>query len=252
MPDVFLIGGGWNAAAVRSTYGRFVAAAGGDATVACVVLDALGHEQYCARLADVLHSAGARRVLPVFVGARALEPVDVDGADAVFVGGGLTPAYVEAVAVARAWLPEWLATNDVPYAGFSAGAAIAASTAVLGGWKMSPAGREITVCPEEVAGDVYDVVVRDGLGLVPFAVDVHASAWGTLSRMVSVVEAGLSSEGWAVDEDTLLHVAGDDVQVHGLGRAYHVRRAASRGAARLGTTPASAVDIAVLPPSAAA
>ena len=50
-----------------------------------------------------------------------------------------------------------------------------------------------------------------GLGLVPFAVDVHATQWGTLTRLVHAVDAGLVAEGWAVDNGTVL-VAGDGLR----------------------------------------
>lgn len=226
MAEIFLLGGGWTAAAAAATYGRFVAAAGTSPTIACVLLDEPGHEQYFQRFADVLAAVGADSVHPVVVGsARRLELSDLSGAGGVFVAGGLTPAYLTALADVRLTLGPWLAEQGVPYAGFSAGAAVAASTAVVGGWKMPGPRGAVTVCPEEVAEDLVDVAVTAGLGLVPFAVDVHASAWGTLSRLLSVVAAGHAAEGWAIDEDTMLAIEDGSVSVHGAGRAYHVRAA---------------------------
>ena len=64
--------------------------------------------------------------------------------------------------------------------------------------------------------------MRDGLGLVPFAVDVHATQWGTLTRLVHAVGAGLVEEGWAIDEGTVLVVDDGSVRVEGLGSAYRV------------------------------
>lgn len=224
MASTYLVGGGWSAHAMRSTIGRFIAAAGASPVIACVLLDQPGPEQYFARFADRLGAAGASAVRPVFVGRRhPLELSHLDAADGVLIGGGLTPGYMEALAPVRTTLATWLAARDVPYAGFSAGAAIAARAAIIGGWRMTVPGGMTTVCPEEVAEDLHEVTVVEGLGLVPFTVDVHASSWGTLSRLVSVVHAGEVHEGWAVDEDTMLVHDRGRVTVHGTGRAYHVR-----------------------------
>ena len=40
------------------------------------------------------------------------------------------------------------------------------------------------VCPEDCSEGLEEVEIRDGLGLVPFAVDVHAAQAGTLGRAV--------------------------------------------------------------------
>jgi cyanophycinase len=72
------------------------------------------------------------------------------------------------------------------------------------------------------------VEVRDGLGLVPFAVDVHAAQWGTLSRLVAAVDAGLVGEGVAIDEHTALVLSSDGTStVHGAGQVWRVEAAAS-------------------------
>jgi cyanophycinase len=57
---------------------------------------------------------------------------------------------------------------------------------------------------------------------VPFAVDVHATQWGTLTRLVHAVGAGLVDEGWAIDEGTVLVVDDGSTRVEGLGSAYRV------------------------------
>ena len=59
---------------------------------------------------------------------------------------------------------------------------------------------------------------------MPFAVDVHGSQWGTLTRVIHAIEQGLVTTGWAIDEDTMLHVTSDCISVSGLGQAYHVQR----------------------------
>jgi cyanophycinase len=201
MAPVFLIGGGREDAQVRASHAPFVAACGGGPIVAFALEDPARWEA-ALRLAG----AGEVRCLP--------EPpsdADLAGAAGVFVGGGLVPAYQEALA-------GWSAPADLPYAGFSAGAAVAARRAVVGGWRLR--GRD--VCAEEAGEDLDELEVRDGLALVPFAVDVHATQWGTLTRLVHAVGAGLVDEGWAVDEGTVLVVDGGDVKVEGLGSAYRV------------------------------
>ena len=64
--------------------------------------------------------------------------------------------------------------------------------------------------------------MRDGLGLVPFAVEIHASQMGTLTRLLHAVELGLVSEGWAIDENTLLQIDQSAIHIYGQGHAYHV------------------------------
>ena len=62
-------------------------------------------------------------------------------------------------------MPRLLAERGVPYAGFSAGAALAARSAVVGGWLLDG----VPVCPEDTAEDLDEIAVRDGLGLMSFA-----------------------------------------------------------------------------------
>jgi cyanophycinase len=52
-------------------------------------------------------------------------------------------------------------------------------------------------------------------------VDAHATAWGTLTRLVHAVAGGLVAEGWAIDEHTCLAVDARGIAVHGAGCAYH-------------------------------
>jgi cyanophycinase len=201
MAGVFLIGGGREDDQVRASHSPFVAACDGGPIVAFALEDAERWE-----VALRLAGAGEVRCL--------LEPPsaeDLDGAAGVFVGGGWTPGYQEALA-------GWRAPADLPFAGFSAGAAVAAARAIVGGWRLGD--RE--VCAEEAGEDLDQLAVRDGLGLVPFAVDVHATQWGTLTRLVHVVGAGLIDEGWAIDEGTVLVVEGRSIRVAGLGSAYRV------------------------------
>jgi cyanophycinase len=143
------------------------------------------------------------------------------------VAGGLTPRYHDLlVAAGTGWL-DAVRSADLPYAGFSAGAAIAPVRALVGGWRSEYRGREIEVCHEDCAEELDPVTVRPGLGLVEFTVDVHAAQWGTLYRLVhAVLGAGTGTgprEGWAIDENTALEVADGRVTVHGTGTATRVR-----------------------------
>jgi cyanophycinase len=229
MAPVFLIGGGRDDDDVRASHTGFVRAAGGGPIVAIVLDEAEDTDPE--RWTDALRRCGASSARAVIVSpASPPRAADLDGAAGVYVAGGWTPGYQEAlVAAGTDWLP-----RDLPYAGYSAGAAIAAAHAIVGGHRRDD-GRP--VCAEEAGEDLGPLTVRPGLGLVPFAVDVHATQWGTLTRLVHAVDTGLAAEGWAIDEGTVL-VAGDGPpRVEGLGSAYRVARAGER----LGVTVAGGV-----------
>src|SRR4051794_38872880 len=175
MAAVFLIGGGCGDEAVRAAHAAFVRAAGGGPIVAIVLDEGEGTDP--GRWTGGLCLAGAKDVGALVVSAaRPPAPGDLAGASGVYVAGGWTPGYHDAlVAPEHSWLPA-----GVPYAGFSAGAAIAAATAIVGGWRLGA----VAVCAEEAGEAIEDLAVRPGLGLVPYAVDVHATQWGTLTRVV--------------------------------------------------------------------
>ncbi|HEY7618506.1 MAG TPA: hypothetical protein VH834_01990 [Solirubrobacteraceae bacterium] len=202
MAPTFLIGGGREDAQIRASHAPFVAACGGGSIVAFALEDP-------ERWEGALRLAGATDVRCLSAPPTA---DDLGAAAGVFVGGGWTPGYQEALAGWRA--------PDLPYAGYSAGAAVASARAIVGGWRLG----ERAICAEEAGEDLDQLEVRDGLGLVPFAVDVHATQWGTLTRLVHAVGAGLVDEGWAIDEGTVLVVDGDAARVEGLGGAYRVTR----------------------------
>ena len=216
----FLIGGGWDDTAAEQVYGPFLAAAGPDPVVACLVIDEGDGAEYFARFEAVLRKVAPCRPVPVLVPVGGtLDPAALDGAGALLVCGGLTPAYQEALAPLLADLPALLAGRGMPYAGFSAGAVVAAGAALVGGWLS----QGVPLCAEETAEDLEEIEVRPGLGLVPFTVDVHAAQWGTLPRLIEAVALGASASGVAIDENTLLTVEGDRAHVSGLGRVHLVR-----------------------------
>ena len=228
--SVHLIGGGWQTEGAAAVYGAFLHEAEsrgvGDEgpRIACVLVDegdggaVAEFERYDA----VLRSVMPCRPVPVVVPAGGVfAPVSLRDADALLVAGGLTPAYQEAFAPVRDEVRELVEGRGLPYAGFSAGAAVAADSALVGGWLSKGAA----VCPGDAAEDLEEVEVRDGLGLVPAAVDVHATQWGTLGRIAEVVRSGGAPQGVAIDEGTVLVVRSGHGTVAGAGRAHVVRPA---------------------------
>jgi cyanophycinase len=216
-----LIGGGWDPDHAAAGYGPFLAAAGPTPAIACLVLDEGDGAAYFERFAAALTSVAPCRPGALLVPLGSAFPAaSLAGFDGLLVCGGLTPAYAEALSPVSAAVRAWLADGR-PYAGFSAGAALAASRAVVGGYLLD--GR--AVCPADAAEDLDDVTVVDGLGLVPFAVDVHAAQWGTLGRLCAAVAAGLVAAGAAVDEDTAVVIEGGSARVVGRGAAHVVTSA---------------------------
>jgi cyanophycinase len=220
--DLFLVGGGWDDDRARDVYGGFVDAAARRAgRTPRVLLVVMGtdpesleyHERY--RRALGLVGGHELEIARVEEGsqfdASALE--DVDGH---FVGGGPTPEYHASLSPAYAEIRTRVHAG-LPYAGFSAGAAVAGTHAVIGGWRVD--GRP--VCPEDSNEELDPLTVVEGIGLVDGAVDVHAAQWGNLSRLVAVVQEGLAPRGVAIDEDTVLGPGG---VVRGAGHVWDVER----------------------------
>jgi cyanophycinase len=128
---------------------------------------------------------------------RELSAADLADADGIFVGGGLTPGYHASVLPARDAIRTAVASG-VPYAGFSAGAMIAGSKALVGGWQL----RGVPVCPEAAGEGLTEISLGEGLGLVAPVIDVHCAEMGLLGRGVALVDAGLAPQVIAVDECT--------------------------------------------------
>src|SRR6185312_7629322 len=152
-------------------------------------------------------------------------PEDLDDVAGVYVAGGLTPGYRDAlVDGGTAWLDRMRADGLI-YAGFSAGSAIAAEHALVGGWQATVGGRAVAAVHEDVGEDLEPLTIGHGLGIVPFMIDVHAAQWGTLQRLIyAVLSSSGPGVGWALDEATTLEVEdGVPVAVHGAGAATRVR-----------------------------
>ncbi|MET0964799.1 MAG: hypothetical protein ABWZ02_00290 [Nakamurella sp.] len=227
MGSIHLIGGGWDPACASAVYGAFLAEAtsvaatrGADRPIiATIVLnEGDGLEQFN-RWRTALVAVAPCEATPVLaeLGGR-LDVAALGAADGLLVCGGLTPGYANAIVPVAAELANWLAAQDRPYAGFSAGSAIAPMTAVVGGWLDGT----VPICSDDAAEDLDAVAIRPGLGLVPFAVDVHCAQWGTLPRLISAVRSTPGLVGFGIDENTVLTVGAAGGEVAGRGQVWLV------------------------------
>ena len=239
MTAVHLVGGGRDESAVLPLFAAFVQDAGADLAArprihVLLVLEPDDAESVD-RFAGALRLAGADAVVHAIVEGEMFAPTALAGADGVFIGGGLTPAYHAAMVRIAPILRERVATG-MPYLGFSAGAAIAAERALIGGFRLGG----VLVCDEDAGEELDELGVVAGLGLVPFSVEVHAAQWGTLSRLVAAVDAGLIASGFAIDEHTAVIWRGardaGDVTIAGAGAAWHVERDAGSPTSPVGVT----------------
>lgn len=229
----FLIGGGRDSVAAHRPFAHAV----GGGRVVVYLLDEPDAEPE--RWSAELVAAGVADTVVITVSSdRSPRPDDLDGAAGVYVAGGLTPGYRDVLVgmststgTGTGWLDR-ARVEGLVYAGFSAGSAIAAEHAVVGGWQVAVGERTVPVVHEDCGEDLDPLTVAAGLGVVPFLVDVHAAQWGTLNRLIrAVLGASGPGLGWALDEATALEVVdGTPVAVHGSGAATLVR-AASDGAA---------------------
>ncbi|HEY8319992.1 MAG TPA: Type 1 glutamine amidotransferase-like domain-containing protein [Amnibacterium sp.] len=215
-----LVGGGWGGRA--EPWRGFVEdarAAGGREVPRIAVLSVRDGDEddHAAKLIEAVTLAGPieARVATARHGGS-LDPAVLDEADGVLVGGGLTPAYLDAVLPLADRIRALVAAGR-PYAGFSAGSAIAARHALLGGWRH----HGVPVLDPDFGEDRDELLVRDGLGLAALTIDVHAAQWGTLARLITAVGGGVVPEGAAIDEDTAL-VLGDAATIAGAGNVWWV------------------------------
>ncbi|SDT57696.1 cyanophycinase [Pseudarthrobacter equi] len=231
--SIFLVGAGPDADSFPDVFDRFAAEAelragpGRQARIAVVVHDSGGAPMTrLPEYAGPLQERIACDVVPVLLGNGGIaDPAAFAGVHGVVVGGGLTPAYLRGVEKASPTLAQ-LVGDGVPYLGFSAGAMVAPGRALIGGYLVNG----IEVCGEECSEGLADLEFRTGLGIAPFAVDVHAAQAGTLSRAVGAVAAGLVDHAVAIDEGTAIILAAADAgdyTVIGAGTSWDVR--ADRG-----------------------
>ncbi|MFD4422782.1 peptidase S51 [Agromyces sp. NPDC058484] len=229
--SVHLVGGGWQDAPDGVEYAAFLVeatlratAAGRDRPRIAVVSVRDGdHDEHAARLIAAASPAGEFEPHVTAVAHDGAVPAtafaEVDG---ILVGGGLTPVYRDLLEPHFGELRR-LVASGVPYLGFSAGAAIAAERALVGGWRIG----DVAVSPEEAAEDLDEITVVPGIGLVDVTIDVHVAQWGTLSRLVAAVEAGIVEGGLGIDECTVLVVGDGGLRVAGQGSVWRVLPAES-------------------------
>lgn len=236
--SIHLIGGGRTASWRSTLYGPFVTEAvrhrslrsdhpaGAPRIAVVVVVDdpATEGESAVGWFAEALGTPVVEVVPYVLAVGAALPAGALSGLDGLLIGGGLTPAYHRALSPRTAEIAT-LVAGGAPYLGFSAGAMIASDRALIGGWRLE----DRVVCTEDNAEDLDQLTVQNGLGLVPFGVDVHLAQWGNLSRLVAATGAGLlagtsTGVGVGIDEDTAVIWDGSGPRVLGAGRAWWCER----------------------------
>lgn len=229
--SIILVGGGPDTVTTPIIFDRFVKdvrnRAGGSRPprIAVVLFDREGSSEYfLPAYLDPLHSRTPCESVPVLLRAHdPADPEEFNDVDAIVVGGGPTPDYLDGLRDAAEAIRAAVAAG-VPYLGFSAGAMIAPQRALVGGYRI----RGVEVCSEECSEGLDELEVRDGLGLVRFAVDVHTAQAGTLSRAVAAVAEALVDRAVAVDENTALvlrHADLNDLEVIGAGNCWSIRGA---------------------------
>lgn len=239
--SVHLVGGGWQDEPDGVAYVAFVReaaerAARAERDIPRIAIVAIREDadEHVEKLLAALAPAGDVAPHVTAVAEGAVVPADAFAdVDGILIGGGLTPAYRDAIE------PHFEAIRDlvgdgVPYLGFSAGSAIAATNALVGGWLIGG----VAIAPEDVAEDLDDVTVLPGIGLVDVSIDVHVAQWGALSRLVAAAEAGLVDAGVGIDENTVLIAGSGALRVAGAGSVWRVT--ASEQGVLVGTMGATA------------
>ncbi|MEQ6896825.1 Type 1 glutamine amidotransferase-like domain-containing protein [Microbacterium sp. KR10-403] len=224
--SIHLVGGGWQDAPDGVAYRAFVAeatacAAAGGRDVPRVAVIAVRDGDGDAHAAKLIEAIAAGGAIDPVVTAGGLDdeiPASAfEGVDGIAVGGGLTPVYRDRIAP-HADLIRARVGAGIPYLGFSAGAAITAARAIVGGWRIGA----VEIAPEDVSEDLDELTVLPGIGLVDVSVDVHVAQWGALSRMVAAVEAQAVEAVIGIDENTVLIAGNGPLRVAGAGSVWTV------------------------------
>jgi cyanophycinase len=225
--SIHLVGGGWSLEATE-VYELFVAEAATRAArvgrelpriaVLLVVEDDVPSAEYRSEFPQLLAAIGpCEPLVTEVISSDVFDTTVLSDIDGLLIGGGMTPAYFESI-VPLVDQVRLLVSDGLPYLGFSAGAMIAADTAILGGYRIGG----VEVCPQDSSEDLDEVTLAQGLGLVDLAIDVHAAQWGTLTRLIAATEAGMIAGGVAIDENTALIVGEGALAVIGLGSVWRV------------------------------
>lgn len=235
MTAIFLHGGGDHPEARSIAFGRFAQAYLTNVSGPLLIVATAGARAEAAATADYYRDLFAGLavppdwLVPVLVDPErplTAEQVAAHNPSGIFVCGGATPLYHRALCRDLSWV-DYLREQAIPYGGTSAGAAVAADRAIVGGWQTPEEAEPRQILFEGASEGLDPLTVRPGAGLVSFAVEVHAAQNGSLTRLIHAVGRGLMSEGWAIDEDTLLAVHPTRIHVYGRGHAYRVVRAAA-------------------------
>jgi cyanophycinase len=237
---LFLVGGGWDAEASQAIYGRFIEAATQNERRSIVSIHVAEADdskedkhQQIERSQQVFYALGVKPDQLVTITLEEGETLTAQflanfKPTGVFVWGGLTPLYQQVLTQDTSWV-QYLHEHDVVYGGFSAGAVISAEQALVGGWQMQADGRTVAIMDEDLSEGLDTIEVRPGLGLLPVSIDVHASQWGTVTRLLHAVEQQqVADNSWAIDENTTLEIQPDGTtHVWGMGQAYRIQRTQS-------------------------
>lgn len=226
--SIFLVGGG-DGPGVELALGQLASEArlrAGDATPVIAVI-AVGEQpdQIADWFADRLRSLD-----PGVLATPVLAQTSADGASvgeidlssfarahAILVAGGHTPSYLTALAPLATDLRR-LVSEGVSYLGYSAGAAIAADEAIIGGWRIGG----VPVAPESSGEGLDEVTLEAGLGLVDLTIEAHAAQWGLVALCAASIEAGLAERILAIDEDTVLKVGEGALEILGSGSVWQL------------------------------
>lgn len=230
MPELYLIGGGWDEASFTQTFGRFVRA--GTKNGHCKILLVLAIDDVTARkeitedFTTMFTELGDVNIEPFFLSitqniTRSI--LHTMTPSCIFVGGGVTPRYQELLGNNSEFI-EYILQHNIPYGGFSAGAAIAAQQSIVGGWKITERGHDIPVLDADFSEDLEYIEIREGLGFLEYPVDVHGSQWGTITRVIHAVDRHMIPHGLVIDESTMIEYRQNTMTVFGRGHVYLIQK----------------------------
>ena len=230
MPDLYLIGGGWDEISFKKTFGRFVKA--GVKNGICKILLILSLEDLSAReeitddFSNMFSGFGNVEIVPFYISdsnTLTLNILKKIAPSCIFVGGGLTPRYQELLCKNKDFV-DYIIQNNLPYGGFSAGSAISSQEAIVGGWKIKKQGTDIPILDEDFSEELDYIEIRSGLGFFEHPIDVHGSQWGTITRVIHAVDQNLINKGFVIDESTMIECKNNKATVFGMGHVYSIQK----------------------------
>lgn len=230
MPELYLIGGGWDEVSFTQTFGRFVLA--GTTNGLCKILLVLAIEDVAARkeitedFTTMFHELGNVKTEPFFLSTTHTITRDILHTitpSCIFVGGGLTPRYQELLGNNRDFI-DYIIQNNLPYGGFSAGSAISTKESIVGGWKIKESGKDIPILDSDFSEELEYIEIRNGLGFLHYPIDVHGSQWGTITRVIHAVDQNMIKNGLVIDESTMIEYKHDTMTVFGIGHVYRIQK----------------------------